>query len=337
MSTAKLATKPTTVKARLRNSGNGILEVSDDTVKFYVETRRFRKRRETVRNIPIPEIESLELKENDLGVTWKGNTDFFAAEDTSKVVAIHERILAAMKERQKAAEAKAAEEQKQVEQKQPEQKTQLVEITGSAVEVVNSLFEVLRHLHGRIDWKLVEFSFQQVEESFGKLAGQSADFAFFDLKSISAAVQQRYPKEIAERIFEALKKLHERFNREETAPPEGSEEQLRPSQHDARQMLRAFYVWNDMTLGAVVGDKDRAEENAELLRLLEELAKQPSSKIDISTVKSSFEKLSEGREKQQEGFEELKVVLDLQLKDLMVLAPPAQEAGSESSQSVASP
>ena len=335
------ATKPaTTVKARLRNFGNGILEVTDDTVKFFVETGRFRKRRETVRNIPIPEIENLERKENDISVTWKDNTDVFAVEETSRVVGIHDRIVAVLKERQKASEAKAVEvkteeehkqtEQKMAEIKQEEQNARLVQSTANAVAVVNSLVEVLRRLHGRIDWKTVESSLQQVGDAVEKLGSENGDLTFLDVKPLSTAVQQRYPKEVAERALEALKRLHERFNREEPASVTEGSERPHPIQRDAQLMLRAFYVWNDLTLGAVVGDKDFEKENAELLRLLEELAKQPGSQIDSRMVKAPFEKLPAGREKQKEGFEEIKVMLDLQLKDFTLLVSRMQQAGSAS-------
>jgi hypothetical protein len=88
-----------------------------------------------------------------------------------------------------------------------------------------------------------------------------------------------------------------------------------------------------LTLGAVVGDKDSEKEAAELLKLLEELAKQPSSRIDMSAVKASFEKLSLGREKQKESLEKIKDMLDLQHQDLMLLATSTQQTDSTPTQS----
>jgi hypothetical protein len=315
-------TKPATVvKARLRNFGNGILEVSDEAVKFYVQTGRFKKHRETIRDIPTSEIETLERQENDVSITWKGNTDVFAVEQTSQVLHIQERILAVLKERQETNEDKVSEEQ--VEQKQSDQSSKLVHSTANAVEVVNSLFEVLRHLHGRIDWKIVELSSQRVDDAVAKLASENENLAFLDVKPIAAAIQQRFPKEIAYRTFDALKMLHERFNRVDSSHAEGAE-QPHPKQHDARLTLQAFFVWNDMTLGAVVGDKDTEKESAEMLRIIEELVKQPSSQIDSDRVRAAFEKLSGEREKQKEGLEELKAMLELQLKDFMSLVERAQ-------------
>ena len=313
-------TKPETiVKSRLRNFGNGVLEVSNDTVKFYVETGRFRKHRETIRNIPIAEIESLERQENDLSITWKENTDVFAVAETSKVLAIHERILAGLKEQQNPAEITVVETQKQ-----PEATNQLVQGTASTIEVANALFNILRHLHGRVDWKLVELGFQQVDEASAKLKSLGTDFAHLDVTPISVAVQQRYPKDVADRTFEALKMLHKQLNGDDSSTTEGADEP-RPNKKDSRVLVLAFYVLNDMMIGAVVGDKDSEKETKELMILLNELTEQPGSRIDMSAVKTSFEKLSLGKEKQKEGFEEIKVMLELQLQELMLVASSTQQ------------
>jgi len=313
-------TKPATiVKSRLRNFGNGVLEVSNDTVKFYVETGRFRKHRETIRNIPIAEIDSLERQENDLSLAWKENTDVFAVAETSKVLAIHERILAGLKEQQKPAEITVAETQKQ-----PDKTNLLMQETATTIDVANALFSILGHLHGRVDWKLVELGFKQVDEASAKLTSLGTDFAFLDVKPISVAVQQRYPKEVADRTLEALKTLHKHFNTDDSSPTEGADKP-RPNKKDWKVLVQAFYVLNDLKIGAVVGDKDSEKETTELMNLLDELTKQPGSRIDMSAVKTSFEKLSLGKEKQKEGFEDIKVMLELQLQELMLVASSAQQ------------
>jgi len=313
-------TKPATiVKSRLRNFGNGVLEVSNDTVKFYVETGRFRKHRETIRNIPIAEIDSLERQENDLSLAWKENTDVFAVAETSKVLAIHERILAGLKEQQKPAEITVAETQKQ-----PDKTNLLMQETATTIDVANALFSILGHLHGRVDWKLVELGFKQVDEASAKLTSLGTDFAFLDVKPISVAVQQRYPKEVADRTLEALKTLHKHFNSDDSSPTEGADKP-RPNKKDWKVLVQAFYVLNDLKIGAVVGDKDSEKETTELMNLLDELTKQPGSRIDMSAVKTSFEKLSLGKEKQKEGFEDIKVMLELQLQELMLVASSAQQ------------
>src|SRR3990170_4940326 len=90
-----------TVKARLRNFGDGVLVLGDDAVTFYVETGRFRKRRKVIREIPLANVESVERQGNDLSIAWKGATDIFVIAQPAQVEPIYERITTALKERTK--------------------------------------------------------------------------------------------------------------------------------------------------------------------------------------------------------------------------------------------
>src|SRR3990170_8285677 len=88
-----------TVKARLRNFGDGVLVVADDAVKFYVETGRFRKHRKIAREIPMADVESVERQGNDLSIIWKGATEMFVVEQAAQVEPIYERITTTLKGR----------------------------------------------------------------------------------------------------------------------------------------------------------------------------------------------------------------------------------------------
>ena len=81
--------------------------------------------------------------------------------------------------------------------------------------------------------------------------------------------------------------------------------------------MQAVYVLNDMVLGAVVGDEAVGKEGTELLKMLEDLAKLPDSKIDVSAVKTALDKLSLETEKQRLVAEEIMPTLQQQLKELI--------------------
>ena len=312
-------TKPSiVVEARLRNFGNGILEVDDAAIKFFVETGRLRKHRETIRNIPIAEVDSLERQENDLSLTWKENNDVFAVAETSKVPEIHERISEGLKQREKPAENVAPETPKPIDNTK-----QLVQEMTFTIEVSNSLFKILEQLNGRVNWKLVELAYQQVDQATTKLRSLGTNFTFLELNPISAALQQRNPKDIADRSLDALRAVYKHFNYDETAPTE-IPTQNRPNRQDLKLLVQAFYVWNDLKLGALVSDKDYEKEAAELLKLLAELAKQPTSKINMDAVETSYEKLSLGKDRQKEGLEALKAILELRREDLLQLVSNAR-------------
>jgi hypothetical protein len=292
-----------TVKARLRNLGDGVLVITDDSVKFYVETGRFRKKRKIAREIPMADVESVERLENDLSIVCKENTDVFAIAQPSQVEPIHEKLTAALKVRTKETETKEAANQKQVE---------LVQLTLKAIETVDSLFVLLKNLHGRIDWNLVETSFKQSEENVKNLTSQATSLCL-DLTQLSAAVQERLPKEIAEKAYNILKTLHEHFAG--LASLGENTGQVHPDFQEAKLLIQASYVLNDMQLGTVVGDDSVEKEGSELLKVLDDLAKLPGSKIDSNAVKTSFDKMCGEKEKQSLVAEEIRLMLEQQLKE----------------------
>jgi hypothetical protein len=78
-----------------------------------------------------------------------------------------------------------------------------------------------------------------------------------------------------------------------------------------------------MLLGTVVGDDEVEKEGAELLKVLDELSRLPSLKIDVNAVKTSLDKLCAEKEKQGLVIEEIRLMLEQQLKEL--IAPTASD------------
>ena len=297
--------KELTAKARLRNFGNGSLALSGDALKFYVESGRFKKHREIIRDIPIADIEDIERQGNDLSVAWKGVTETFAVEQASQVEPIYERITSAMKERNKDAEKKMATDEKQVE---------LGQLTVKAMETVDSFFDILRNLHGRVDWNLVENCFKKSEENVKNLASQTNSVCL-DVRELSTAVQERRPKEIAEKTHLVLKVLHEHFN----APSSSVEDvgQIPSKNRYAVLALQVSYILNDMLLGTLVGDTEVGKESSELLRVVDDLSKLPGSKVSPSQAKAALDRFCVERENQNLILVELHSMLVEQLKELL--------------------
>ena len=292
------------VKARLRNFGDGVLVLTDDAVRFYVESGLFKKRRKIIRDIPMADVESVERQGNDLSIFWKGTTDMFVIAQLSQVQLIFERMTAALKERTKDAEKKEANDQKQAE---------VAQMTAHAMETADSLFDILRNLHGRVDWSLVENNFKQSEENVKNLASQPNSVCL-DIRYLSAAVRKLRPKAIAEKTHYFLKALHEHF--EGMASSVEKEEQFHPNSRDARLSIQANYVLNDLLLGTVVGDEDIGKEGAELLKITDALSKVPDSKVDAEEVKAALDRLCVEKEKQNLILAEIRSVLGRQLKEL---------------------
>ena len=294
-----------TAKARLRNFGDGVITIADDAIKFYVETGRFRKHRKIIRDIPLSDVENSERQGNDLSIVWKGVTEMFALKKASQIEPIYEKITTAMKERKEDTEKKEAAEGKQAD---------LGHLTMKALETADSLFDILRNLHGRVDWKLVENIFNKSEENVKNLASQTNSVCL-DVRQLSAAVQERRPKEIAEKTHDALRVLYEHFNASSSV---GSKEQIHPNRRAAILAIQASYILNDMRLGTIVADDDVGKEGAELLRVLDDLLKLPGSKAEANQVKAALDKLCVEKENQNLILANVHLMLGQQLKELLV-------------------
>ena len=300
------APKELTAKARLRNFGDGVITIDDDVVKFYVETGRFRKHRKIIREIPLTDVESSELKGNDLSIAWQGITEMFAVKQTSQIKAFYERITTALKKNKEDTEKKEVAEGTQAE---------LGHLTVKAVETADSLFDILRNLHGRVDWKLVESIFKKSEENVKNLASQ-ANSVCLDVRPLSAAVQERHPKEIAEKTHDALRVLYEHFSG--LSSPVESSEQIHLNRRAAILAIQASYILNDMRLGTIVEDDDVGKEGAELLRVLDDLSKLPGSKVEGNQIKAVLDRLCVDKDNQNLILAEIHSMLGQQLKELLV-------------------
>jgi hypothetical protein len=294
-------------KARLRNFGNGTLELVDNTIKFYTESGRFRKRREIAREIPITDIDSVERVGNDFSITWKGVTDIFVIEETELFEPIYERITEALKGQRKSVEDKEAANQK---------RNELIKMLGVTMEMVNSLFDVLRSLHGRVDFNLVEGYFKNSEESFRSLTDQKTGTITLDFAKLSSAVKERRPEEISKETYSILRALYEYFNG--VTSKNEPLEQIHPNYHDAKTIVQAHYTLNDVIFGTIVGDEEVGKESNELVIMLDDLSKATNLKIDVDAIRNIIDKL--GTEKGKESvIQESRAIFRQQLKELIPL------------------
>jgi hypothetical protein len=298
-------TEELTEKARLRNFGDGFVVITDGVLKFYVETGRFRKHRQIIREIPFAEVENVEQQGNDLSIFWKDTKDVFAIAKPSQVEPVLQRIMAALKEHTKETETKIVTDQ------QGKETTQL---TVKILDTSDSLFSILKNLHGRLDWNLMETNFQSVQENVKNLANQPNSLCI-DLTQLSAAVQERRLKEISGTTFDVLKALYVHFD--ELFSPSENAEQFHLNCQDSRMIMQANYISNDMLLGAVVGDNTLEKEGAELMKILDSLSKLPGSKIDTNAIKAELDKLCAEKENRVAIVEDMHLMLGQNLREFV--------------------
>lgn len=310
-------------KANLRGYGKGILEFNNEAVTFYVEKGRIKKRKQKVREIAVADIRSAKHSGNELTIVWQGDvlyTDVFLVdiEDAHDYYEDFERLC-------KAIDKAVRKDEKEKKEKKVEKKLELGTVLNAAIEVVDSLFGLLRCLHGTYAltdstvedaiWDRVEECLKSSDENARKLQASDVSELNLDFTKLSSAVRERAPKETIEETYNILVALHDAVSK--LASVEDDElERLHPNHRDMKTLIMADYIWNDIMLGAMVNDKDIGKEVDELTARLEKLMIETGLRIHIDAVRDNLNRLIADREK-EEIFEEWKGALRKELKEIL--------------------
>ena len=293
------------VKAHLIGLGSGTLEFIDNTIKFHIEKGRFRKRQELSREIPMADIEAINRVGNELSVTWKGSTDIFVIENTEQVGPIFEKI------------PKTSEEQKRLfEEKKvvKQQSNEVSKIVSAAMEIADSLFDILRSLHGWVDWNRIENLLKKSVKKAEELTDQKINLLELDFSKLTLAIKERTQEKISKESFNLLRLLYDYFIG--TDSENETLKEIHPNYFDAKTTIQAHYLLNDIMLGSIIGDEEMGEEQKELLMTLEDLAKSTNLRININAIKAVICKLCDAKGKES-IIEKSRMLFRQQLKDLI--------------------
>jgi hypothetical protein len=277
------------------------LELTPNALRFYTEKGRVKKRKENVKEIQIVDIESIERDENEFSITWKGADYAFVSEDAKLVEAVYAKVTEVLKEHKKPLDDIETVNQTQIE---------LNETLRMSIELVDSLFDILRSLHGRTEWNRIEACLKRSEENIRNLACQNIETINLDFTKLTSAIKEHNSKETSRETYSILKELYEYFSG--LTSEKGSLEQIHPNYHDAKITILTYYVLNDVILGTIVEDEEIRKEINELVMMLTDLSKEASPKIDVDAIKESIDKLC--AEKEEENIiEESRAVFIQQL------------------------
>jgi hypothetical protein len=259
----------TLVKAKFDDRGKGTLEFVDGVLKFSVERGRFKKKSEVLREISLTDIESVTLNGNELSVTWKGVADIFIVEKPLSADPIFEEVDVALKKQMQTLETEKA---VSVAPKG------LIDLIKASFDTTDSLFDILRSLHGRIDWTRVGDLLKRSGEIAKGLSNETYGSVKMEFAKSEAAMKNNHPEEISKEVYENLKSLNDYLN--QIALNNVLPEKTHPNYEDAKRMLLAYYVLNDIIIGIVVGDKEIDKERREFTAMLEALEKTMALDID---------------------------------------------------------
>jgi len=293
------------VKAYLIGLGSGTLEFIDNTIKFHIEKGRLRKRKELVREIPMADIEGMDRVGKEISITWKGTTDIFVIEETESAGTIFNRIPKASREQKKVFEDKEVAKQK---------RNEISKTVSIAMNIADSLFDILRSLHGWVDWDRVEGFLKCSEENAARLTDQEMKIIELDFTKLSLAIKERLPEETSKEAYNLLRLLHDYFGRLDSENEFLKE--IHPNYYDAKTAIQAHYLLNDIVLGMMLEDEEIGKEHDELLITLEDLSKGTGLKININAIKNVITKLGVDKEKER-VVKESRAVFRKQLEDLV--------------------
>jgi hypothetical protein len=267
-------------KARLGNFGSGMLELIGNIVKFQVEKGFFKKNKLTLREIPITDIESIKRDGNELSITWKGRTDTFITEEAKSAESLYEKMNEALQEQKKILDSEEAANQK---------RSELAKTLNTAMNIVDSLFDVLRSLNGRVDWNRVEGYLKRSEENARRFTEQGSSTINLDFNKLSSVLTAHRSQELSKETYIILKSIYEYYSG--LTSQNELPEQMHPNYHEAKTAIQAYYTLNDIILGTVVGDEEIRKENDELLMLLDDLSKRTGLEMTIKAFEDILDRL----------------------------------------------
>jgi hypothetical protein len=291
------------VKAYLIGFGSGTLEFIDNTIKFHITKGGLRKRTEIIREIQMADIEGMDRVGKEISITWKGTTDIFVIEKEESAEAIFKKITKTSKKEKKVVEEKEIAKQ---------ERNEIGKTASITMNIVDSLFDILRSLHGWIDWDRVEGFLKLSEENAARLTDQEMKIIELDFSPLSSAIKERLPEETSKETYNLLKLLYDYFSA--LTKKNETFDQIHPNFHNAKTIILAYYLLNDIKLGMMVGDIVEKEVN-ELVVMLKELSKNTNLNINIDALKDTIDKKGVDQEKES-VFEESRTAFRKQLDNL---------------------
>lgn len=172
-----------------------------------------------------------------------------------------------------------------------------------ALSIVDSLFDVLRSMHGRVNWSFMYECEKRSEQDYERLVRKKIVKANLDFCFLSSALAEHNVELVSKEALHLLDSLHKGFEElpaENTPALDGSSNYL-----GAKVAVQTYYVLSDLFLAAVVGDEEVEDEVNQLITLLDNLSKVRKQPINVNEIIILVSKVKEGHGKETE-IEELR-------------------------------
>ena len=149
------------------------------------------------------DIEGISRVGKELSITWKGFTDIFVIEEAEIAGTIFEKIP------QTSTEQRRTLEEREVEKKQS---SEVYNVLNPTIEIINSLFDILRSLHGWVDWNSVEGFLNRSELDSMRLTDKQIKRLQLDFAKLSLAIKARLSEDTLKEANSLLGSLYNYFS-----------------------------------------------------------------------------------------------------------------------------
>jgi hypothetical protein len=306
-------------KAYLRNFGNGKLQFTESSLRFYVEKGHLKKQKEMTKEISLTNVDSVALEANELAVSWNGVTDRFVVEDKKLVAEIFEKLNAFLgKPKELSLESEVSvtpeptsNELSLVFAEAPENIQTSVELIGAepvqesasgevlpndlakglkaALPSVDLLFDVLGRFQGIVDWRRIKISAEQAEKTTARSESLKSSTANFNFAKFLCNIQERNAEAIPSDVYRLLDSIYTCF--QEFTGRDEFLAQVNPTPNETMILMQSYYILNDIGLAVLVGDETVQDEINQLVVLLDSLNGKTGLSIDPQRIIESLTKL----------------------------------------------
>jgi hypothetical protein len=252
------------------------VEVVNDNVKFSMAKGFFKKRWIVVKEIPVLEITRIENFGNELAVTWKDKVDtFFMKGKSESFGRLCDKVNEILEQRESQVSNEIS----------TQRRNELLGVINASVGVVDLSFNILIDLQAkRVNWKQLEIYSNGFGESLS-FSGHTMSPLNLDFTKISSSIERQVPREASREAYNILKAIYAYFD---GLSVDDDLKDYHPNLQNAKALILAYYILNDLFLGRVVGDKENDKENSQFETVLQILANETTFKINVDELRGTI-------------------------------------------------
>ena len=309
--------KPSSVEARtlvanvyLRNTGKGKVEALDGSIRFYIEKGLISKANGNMKEIPLAETSDLTLDGKEISLTWKEKTEHLVFQDNSAAKAfletiensplkkneIQEEHVEAMHEAKspiQQPEETLQTEQTPVQESNTQQKTpekNELNVVTAAFPTIDSLFDILINLNGKINWDTVSNSIQKLQSTTLQLNNQGTTQTKIETSRLAESFKKGNIEATLKETYEILLSIDKNFD-EKTTETSG-DTTIKSDPQVTKKIIKIYYLLNDIILGSIVNDQTLQDEINQFKTKIDAIVQDANIKIDITETLNAITKLT---------------------------------------------